>query len=851
MKTTDTHAGACEPEYFMRDGKLTRRTFIKGVGAITVASALGFGAQGTGAPEALADEAPAAAGEKAVHAVCTVNCTSRCHLRGTVRDGKLVRVEPGDMPGRPGYANACLRSMSYIQRLQDENARVMYPMRRTGERGSGEFERTTWDEAIDAIAEKLNAVLAKDPQAASFYSFTGDLGKLSWEAPTRYAATVGATTWDIEGIMGDHGASMGMTMVFGTHRGAHDSRDYLNSKLLIVWGRNVADTHTSELRDYVAARKNGAKVIVIDPRQCSTAAMADEWIPLNPQTDPALALGMMNWIIGNDLHAKDKLVEESVAPYLIREDDGTYLRMVDGEVVATAAGTGKADEGSIGTAPAAQGEAGAGAGTYVIWDELTGAAVPAPDAASIKGGSVKPALTGSFTVDGVACRTAFDHLVDACAPYTLERTGEICGIDPDVVERLSREYIEAQPAGIRMGQGMQRVYHSYAPFRTVATLAMVAGYIGVPGGGASHAGGTATNKPVAGYTGPVYDFTDWSDTGKKANLVPSSKVYAAAVNHDPVPIDFLWIANSNFINMSPDSNRIINEVIPAIDFIVTVDPWWTWTAKYSDIVLPACTYWEHWDLVDRSPWAMFNQPAIEPMGESKSDVEIMSLLAKKTGVEDYWSKTDEEWIRQFVGTDHPAWDGLDWDRDVVEQGIFGRSDALYDPAIVYADGTGYKTDTGKFEFYTESLVAFDEEVPTWQPPCEDPREGELAAKYPLVYIQYHDRLNVHTQHILNPALEVVQDEPLLQMNPVDAEARGIAHGDVVRVLNDRGDMKIRAFLTEGIIPGTVATQSGWTPDYFIEGCYQNLTHHTICDAEEAYSMTNSAFYDVLVEVEKA
>ena len=268
-------------------------------------------------------------------------------------------------------------------------------------------------------------------------------------------------------------------------------------------------------------------------------------------------------------------------------------------------------------------------------------------------------------------------------------------------------------------------------------------------------------------------------------------------------------------------------------------------------MLPACTYWEHWDLVDRSPWAMFNQPAIEPMGESKSDVEIMSLLAKKTGVEDYWSKTDEEWIRQFVGSDHPAWDGLDWDRDVVEQGIFGRSDALYDPAIVYADGTGYKTDTGKFEFYTESLVAFDEEVPTWQPPCEDPREGELAAKYPLVYIQYHDRLNVHTQHILNPALEVVQDEPLLQMNPVDAEARGIAHGDVVRVLNDRGDMKIRAFLTEGIIPGTVATQSGWTPDYFIEGCYQNLTHHTICDAEEAYSMTNSAFYDVLVEVEKA
>lgn len=838
------------PEYFMRDGKLTRRTFIKGVGAITVASALGFGAQASPEGVAVADEAPAKAGEKSVHAVCTVNCTSRCHLHGTVRDGKLIRVEPGNMPGRPGYANACLRSMSYIKHVQDENARVMYPMKRTGERGSGEFERITWDEAIDIISEKLNAVVVKDPKSASFYSFTGDLGKLSWEAPTRFAGCLGATTWDVEGIMGDHGASMGMTMVFGTHRGAHDSRDYLNSKLVICWGRNLADTHTSELRDYVAARKNGAKIIVIDPRQCSTAAMADEWIGINPQTDPALALGMMNWIIGHDMHAKDKMVEESVAPYLIREDNGKYLRMVDGKVADSAADD-AADATSIGSTPASQGDAGSGANTYVIWDELTGAAVDAPKAAVIKAGDVKPALTGTFTVDGVKCRTAFDHLVDGCKAYTPEYTGKICGIDPAVVERLAEEYITAQPAAIRMGQGMQRVNHSYSPFRTVATLAMVAGYIGVKGGGASHAGGTATNKPVAGYTGPVYNYTDWSNTGKKANMVPSSQLYNAAVNRDPVGIDFLWIANSNLINMSPDSNYMINHVLPAIDFIVTADPWWTWTAKYSDIVLPATSYWEHWDLIDRSPWAMFNQPAIEPMGESKSDVEMMTMLAKKCGVEQYWDKTDEEWIRQFVGTDHPAWADLDWDRDVVEQGIYGRSDAIYEPAIVYTDGTGYKTDTGKFEFYTEKMLPFGEEVPSWLPPAEDPREGELAKKYPLVYIQYHDRRNVHTQHIDIPVLEVVQNEPLLQMNPKDARERGLSHGDIVRVFNDRGDMKLRVFLTEGIVPGTVATQSGWTPDHFIEGCYQNLTRMAINDAEESYSMTNSAFYDNLVEVEKA
>ena len=99
--TESTSAHASAPHYFMRDGKLTRRTFIKGVGAITVASAFGFGAQSAQDAQAQAEETPAKAGEKSVHAVCTVNCTSRCHLHGIVRDGKLIRVEQAEMHGRP------------------------------------------------------------------------------------------------------------------------------------------------------------------------------------------------------------------------------------------------------------------------------------------------------------------------------------------------------------------------------------------------------------------------------------------------------------------------------------------------------------------------------------------------------------------------------------------------------------------------------------------------------------------------------------------------------------------------------------------------------------------------------
>ena len=430
-------------------------------------------------------------------------------------------------------------------------------------------------EASDEIAERMEATKAQyGPKACGFYSFTGNLSKLSWEAPTRFAGTYGATAFDIEGIMGDHGATMGMTLCFGQGRGAHDTRDYLNSKMVVLWGRNVADTHTSEFRYLVKARENGAKIVVVDPRLCSTAAIADQWIPIKAQTDPALALGMMNVIISKDLHAKDWLVANSVAPFLVRESDGALLRDGEGEDAA-----------------------------WMVWDTAANQAVPNTTE------GVTAALSGTFEVNGEACRTAFDHLCDEVSKYTLEYTSEITGLDSEVIEAFAMDYINAQPAGIRMGQGMQRVYNSHSPFRTVATLAAVAGYIGVEGGGASHAGGTASIRSTPGVTIPAFNYDEWADTGaNEVNMVKSSTLYDQIITKDPNPIDFMWFANSNFINMSPDANKIINEVLPNISTIVTVDPYWTWTAKYSDYVLPACNYWEKWDFLDRSPWCSSRAP---------------------------------------------------------------------------------------------------------------------------------------------------------------------------------------------------------------------------------------------------
>lgn len=165
---------------------------------------------------------------------------------------------------------------------------------------------------------------------------------------------------------------------------------------------------------------------------------------------------------------------------------------------------------------------------------------------------------------------------------------------------------------------------------------------------------------------------------------------------DPVPIDFLYIATANFINQSPDAHKVIDEVFPAIDFIVTADPFNTWTAQYSDLVLPASTWLENWDISTSGtgPYIRVNKPVIERVGESKSDTEIMTLLAKKIGQEAAWNKTDEEWVRTFLDSDHPAFEGCNID-DVINEGILARADGIYDRATYPLGDKVFATPTGR------------------------------------------------------------------------------------------------------------------------------------------------------------
>lgn len=754
------------------------------------------------------------AGERVVSTVCSVNCESRCRYYLHVKEGKIVRVSPGEIKGVPGWANVCLRGASLPFRAQSDD-RVKYPMKRVGKRGEGKFQRISWDEAFDILEKQFKKIQSKyGPKSAGFIYMTGNQTKLAWESIERFSKCCGGTIFTLEALMSDHGASMGDELVYGKIRGGNDNRDFVHSKLLIFWGKNMGATYIQDMRFILEAKERGCKVITIDPRYSQSAAISDQWIPIRPATDTALALGMMNIIIANDLHDKEWLRQFSCASLLIDEASGQYFRRD---------------------------------GAYMVWDENTQTAVKKDSPAAA------PALSGVFTVDGVRCRTAFDHLWAEVETYSLAKTAELTGIKPDVIEQLAFEYATTKPAAIVNSQGTQRIWNSFNVFRTTATLGAVCGNIGVSGGGVSHGVGWGEGGLGDG-SGPKeddpWDFYDWDENTPEANWQHGSQLYEQIESEQPYPIKLAWVATFNWLNQGPDANRVIQKVFPQLDFIVYVDPFMTWTSKYADLLLPCTSFFENWDVFVKPPWIFLQQPAIAPVGESRSDTQIFTVLAKRLGLEQYWRRTDEEWVYSFFDTPKMRARGFDWDT-FVQEGQWAPDDANYVHPIDWENGEGYATPTGKFEFYTEKLAKVGHGVPKWTPPHDDPR-GALGKKYPLVCIQFHDLYTIHSQHTPNSPIKVVRKEAWLEINPLDAEKRHIRHNDTVRVYNERGECKLKAFVTEGIIPGTVAIPNGWVPDYYVAGHLQNLTYLETNEIEEYYiDESNMTCYDLLVEIERA
>ncbi|MCI0392515.1 MAG: molybdopterin oxidoreductase family protein [Acidobacteria bacterium] len=700
------------------------------------------------------------ADRKVVRGACPHDCPDTCSFFVTVENGRAVKIEGAeDHPTTDGFL--CTKVNRYLERTYSPQ-RVLYPMKRAGEKGRGLFERISWDEALDTIAAKFKTIAADNPQAILPYSYAGTMGFVqSQSIDRRFFYKLGASLL-ARTICADAGAA-GYRATVGLSMGT-DPEQFSNAKLIVIWGSNVITSNVHLWPKILEAKRNGAKVIAIDPYRSLTAEKCDEHLAILPGTDGALALAMMNVIVRENLIDQD---------FVERYTHG------------------------------------------------------------------------------------YDLLRERVMEYPPSRVAAITGLGEETIVRLAREYATTKPAAIRLNYGLQRHAGGGMAVRAITCLpALVGAWRDAAGGALLSTSGTfginaqALERPDLVWNNPrTINMSAIGDA-----LLGRQRVQRFSVKDAPTetlepldpPVRAIYVYNSNPVAIAPDSRSVIAGFKREDLFTVVHEIFQTDTADYADILLPATTQLEHFDIHKAYGhlYMLINKPAIEALGEAKPNSEVFRLLAERMGfTEDCFKDSDEEIAQQAIKYDHPRMQGITFE-ELKEKGWMRLS--VPETFAPFAEGN-FPTPSGKCEFFSETLAKQGvDPLPTYIPPRETVQTApELAKKYPLAIISppAHNFLNSSFANL--PTFVKAEKEPYLEIHPSDAAGRNIKDGDRVRVFNDRGEFNLKARVSEKARPGVVVALSVWWKKLTSDGCNANdVTSQGLTDLG-----AGATFYDVLVEVE--
>jgi anaerobic selenocysteine-containing dehydrogenase len=431
----------------------------------------------------------------------------------------------------------------------------------------------------------------------------------------------------------------------------------------------------------------------------------------------------------------------------------------------------------------------------------------------------------------------FEALAERVKQYPPQKVAQICGITVEEVLTLAREYASVKPAAIRINYGLQRHSGGGMAARTIACLPALVG---------------AWRDAAGGFVLTTADFYAFDHkTLERPDLVrgaPRTLNQAAlgdALTSAQPPVKALYVYNNNPVAVCPDSNKVIAGFSRADLFTVVHEIFLTDTCDYADIVLPATTQLEHYD-VHKSYghlYALANNPAIAPLGEAKPNAEVFRLLAKRMGFTDAcFDDSDEEVCRQALVSTHPRMADISWDA-LKEKGW--QRLAVPERYAPFAQG-GFPTPSGKCEFYSETAAKLGlDPLPGYTPPRENVLANPaLAARYPLAFISPPCRNFLNSSFANLPFALESEKAPHLDIHPDDARARGVRDGDQVRVFNDRGAFTLKATVSERARPGVVVAPSVWWRKLSPDGRNANdVTSQATADMGGA-----ATFYDCLVEV---
>ncbi|MFT3664295.1 molybdopterin-containing oxidoreductase family protein [Piscinibacter sp.] len=417
--------------------------------------------------------------------------------------------------------------------------------------------------------------------------------------------------------------------------------------------------------------------------------------------------------------------------------------------------------------------------------------------------------------------------------WTPERTAEVCGITPDEVRQLARDYGTTKPAAIRLNYGMQRVHGGGSAVRLVAILPCLVGAWRHPAGGMLLSASSwfkrfrddvALQRPeLLGARRP-----------RTVNMVTigDDLLREASPGFGP-KIEALVVYNSNPVAVAPESPKVVQGFAREDLFTVVLEQFMTDTADHADYVLPATTQLEHLDVHASygHTYVMFNEPAIPPLGQAKPNTQIFRELAAAMGFDEACFRDDDETLARAAL------------REIDFEAL--RRDGwlkLPLPDAPFADG-GFATPSGKCVIDAPGLG-----VPDFVPNHESALSAPgLARRYPLAMISPPARNFLNSSFVNVASLRDIEGEPLVEIHEADALPRGIVDGATVRLFNDRGSYLCKARLSTRARPGVVNALGIWWRKLGLEGRNVNeLTHQRLTDIGRAPS-----FYDCLVEVAPA
>jgi anaerobic selenocysteine-containing dehydrogenase len=670
-----------------------------------------------------------------VRGACPHDCPDTCALITTVENGVAVRVQ-GNPDHRHTDGVLCTKVSRYAERTYHPE-RILRPLKRVGPKGSGQFEAIGWEEALDTIAARLKTIAARDPQAILPYSYAGTMGQVQSEGmAARFFNQLGASLLERticssaggEALMNTFGAKVGMKV-----------EHFAEAKLILIWGSNSIASNLHFWRLAQQAKRNGARLVCIDPRRSETADKCHEHIALRPGTDAALALALMHQLIGHD--------------------------WLDHEYIA---------QHTLG------------------WEGLRERALQWPP----------------------------------------ERAAEVCGVPAQQIIDLAQAYGTTQPAAIRLNYGMQRVRGGGNAVRAVACLPALVGAWRHRAGGVllSSSGHFPIDRAalhradlLAGRRPRLLNMiTVGNDLQRESSAAFGPKVEA------------LIVYNSNPVAVAPDSAQVVKGFAREDLFTVVLEHFQTDTADYADIILPATTQLEHWDVhaAYGHTDVLLNQPAIAPQGQARSNASIFRALAARMGFDDpCFSDSDETLARAAFG-DQVPFDTL------LEQGYA----TLPLPDAPFAEGV-FPTPSGRCEFASSRLAAQGlDPLPDHLPNFE---AVGSSAEFPLAMISPPARNFLNSSFVNVKSLRDIEGEPLLEIHADDAAPRGIESGQVVRVFNLRGEHHCKAQVSKRARPGVVNGLGIWWRKLGLDGTNVNqLTSQQLTDMGNA-----PVFYDCLVQVE--